>query len=61
MYKFTADNIGDITRGLSMPQLIHFLGTYDNYVQEFFESHDSGSQPVCMLEYYTNDYTIPNI
>ena len=29
MYKFTADNIGDIARGLSMPQLIHFLGTYD--------------------------------
>ena len=48
----------DLVNSLTKDELIHFLITYNNYVQYFYDSHDSSSQPVSMLEFFNNDYVL---
>ena len=33
-----------------------FIYQYNKYVMAFYENHDEGSQPVCMVEFFNNDY-----
>lgn len=35
-----------------------FLYQYNKYVITFYDSHDQGSQPVSMIEFFNNDYQL---
>lgn len=48
--------IDEIVQGLSIENLIDVLEDYNYYVVTFFETHDEGSQPVGLLEFFNNDY-----
>lgn len=52
------DYIEDLINSLPKDDLIHFLITYNNYVQDFYEEHDYSSQPVSILEFFNNDYVL---
>lgn len=41
---------------LDKEELLKFIKEYDNYVITFYKEHDSGSIPVCIYEFYYNDY-----
>jgi hypothetical protein len=41
---------------LGYEDLLVFLGLYNNYVLEFFDDHDEGSQPVSTYEWFDNEY-----
>ena len=53
---FAVDTIEDIVEELDNRTLVDFLKTYDDYVASYYVDHDFGSVPVCMLEYFINDY-----
>ena len=53
---FAVDTIEDIVEELDNRTLVDFLKTYDDYVASYYEDHDYGSEPACMLEYFNNDY-----
>ena len=42
----------------SFEVLSEFLYQYNKYIVNFFEYHDNGSEPVDMIEYFNNDFTI---
>jgi hypothetical protein len=44
--------------GMSPQELMDFIKAYDEYVQEFYENHDESSTPVCVAEFYDNDYEV---
>ena len=50
------DSITEMVNDLSRENLIDLLEGYNEYVLTFYESHDSESQPVGLLEYFHNDY-----
>lgn len=50
------DTIEEMVQDLSIENLIDVLQGYNNYVVTFFETHDNGSEPVGLLEYFHNDY-----
>ena len=50
------NSLTEVVQSLYEHELISFLAYYNEYVQEFYEEHDEGSQPVSMLEYINNDY-----
>jgi hypothetical protein len=50
------DNITEMVDDLSHENLVDLLEAYDEYILTFYESHDSGSQPVGILEFFHNDY-----
>lgn len=41
---------------LDKEELLKFIKEYDNYVVTFYEEHDLGDIPVCIYEFYYNDY-----
>lgn len=52
------ETIEDLAHELTKENLIEFLIAYNNYVVTFYETHDKESEPVCMLEYFNNDYGV---
>lgn len=46
----------DIIKELNKKELLDLLKSYDLYIQEFYEYHDNSQTPVCIAEYYNNDY-----
>jgi len=48
--------IQDLCKLLTAENLADFLQEYNKYVQEFHETHDTGSTPVSIMEFYNNDY-----
>ena len=50
------DSITEMVNDLSRENLIDLLEGYNEYVLTFYESHDSESHPVGLLEYFHNDY-----
>lgn len=49
-------NYTEMVNDLSKENLVDLLESYDDYIFTFYEYHDSGSQPVGLLEYFHNDY-----
>ena len=49
-------NYTEMVNDLSKENLVDLLESYDDYLFTFYEYHDSGSQPVGLLEYFHNDY-----
>lgn len=43
-------------KNLNKDELLKLIYSYSNYVHEFFNEHDNGSIPVCIMEYFENDY-----
>jgi len=43
---------------LSKIELIDLILHYDNYVIEYPEDHDGEGYPVCLQEFYHNDYPL---
>lgn len=43
---------------LSKEELLEFIREYDNYIFEFEQEHDLGSMPVCVSEFYYNEWQI---
>ena len=52
------DDLVDFKYPWSTEKLADFLYQYNKYVMEFYENHDEGSQPVCMVEFFNNDYQV---
>ena len=50
------NTIAEMVNDLSHENLVDLLESYDEYILNFYENHDSGSQPVGLLEYFHNDY-----
>ena len=50
------ETIGQMVEELDKDELLDFLVKYNKYVVRYYEDHDYPSQPVCMLEYFNNDY-----
>ena len=50
------DTIAEMVDDLSHENLVDLLESYNEYILNFYENHDSGSQPVGLLEYFHNDY-----
>lgn len=48
----TADQIENMDK----EDLLYLLGCYNNYVVEFFDTHEEGMQPVSVYEFFENDY-----
>ncbi len=46
---------------LTKKQLIHLIVSYDNYIREHEEpDFFAGWRPVCLEEFYDNDYSLNN-
>ena len=43
---------------LSKEELLEFIKEYDNYIFEFEQEHDLGCMPVCVSEFYDNEWQI---
>lgn len=41
---------------LNKETLLDLIYDYDRYIIEFYEEHDTGMTPVCVEEYYNNEY-----
>lgn len=41
---------------LSKEDLLKLLMAYSDYIISFYEEHDYGSFPVCIYEFYDNEY-----
>ena len=52
------DDIAEVGLDWSQENLKDFLYQYDKYIRTFYDSHDAGSQPVCMTEFFNNDYQL---
>lgn len=50
--------IKDIVNELDKENLIDFICKYNDYVQEFYDYHDSCSLPVSVGEFYDNEYQL---
>lgn len=50
------ENTDELVDELGFEDLKEFLYRYDMYVSHFFDEHDEGSEPVCMVEYFNNDF-----
>lgn len=37
-------------------ELEYFLTEYNAYIQEFYDNHDENCFPVCMAEFYNNEF-----
>lgn len=48
----------DLVDKLDFETLKDFLYQYNKYIQNFYETHDKGSIPVCMIEYFNNDFQL---
>jgi excinuclease UvrABC helicase subunit UvrB len=50
------ETLGQLVEELEKDELLDFLVHYNKYIVNYYESHDYPCQPVCMLEYFNNDY-----
>lgn len=50
------DTIAELVDDLSRENLIDLLNEYSKYINSFYEYHDEGSTPSCLLEFFHNDY-----
>ncbi len=41
---------------LNSTELLHLLDNYSMYVTEFYDEHSSAEYPVCVYEFYDNEY-----
>ena len=41
---------------LDCDELVHLSEQYSNYVVEFYDDHGDGEYPVCIMEFYDNEY-----
>lgn len=55
--KYT-DDLVEFDEQWNEESLKDFLYQYNKYVMTFYENHDKGSQPVCMVEFFNNDYQL---
>ena len=46
----------DLVDKLDFETLKEFLYQYNKYIQNFYEEHDENSYPVCMVEFFSNDF-----
>ena len=51
----------DLVEELNFDTLKEFLYQYDKYIQNFYDEHDENSYPVCMVEFYNNDFQEENV
>ena len=52
------DDLAEFDAQWNEESLKDFLYQYNKYVMTFYENHDAGSQPVCMVEFFNNDYQL---
>lgn len=52
----TIQQLWDDFNKLDLQEQVVILKEYASYITEYPENHDSGSYPVCLLEWWTNDY-----
>ena len=50
------DTIAEMVDDLSRENRIDLLNEYSKYISNFYEHHDKREQPVCLLEFFHNDY-----
>lgn len=50
------DTIAEMVDDLSRENLIDLLNEYSKYISSFYEYHDKGEEPACLLEFFHNDY-----
>lgn len=50
------DTIAEMVDDLSRENLIDLLNEYSKYISSFYEYHDKSEEPVCLLEFFHNDY-----
>lgn len=50
------DTIAELVDDLTRENLIDLLNEYSKYINSFYEYHDKGSEPSCLLEFFHNDY-----
>lgn len=41
---------------LDKEELLNLLGYYNNYIVDFFDTHERDMQPVSIYEYFDNEY-----
>lgn len=56
MQEILFETIGQMVEELDKDELLDILVHYNNYVADFYESHDYPSQPACLMEFVNNDY-----
>ena len=52
------DDLVEFDEQWNSENLKDFIYQYNKYVMGFYENHDEGSQPVCMVEFFNNDYQV---
>ena len=50
------DTIEEMVDDLSYENLIDLLIEYNKYISSFYKYHDLDEEPVCLLEFFHNDY-----
>lgn len=50
------DDLVEFDEQWNSENLKDFIYQYNKYVMGFYENHDEGSQPVCMVEFFNIDY-----
>lgn len=50
------DIFNEVFKDCTSAELRNFMKEYDLYIQNFYENHDNSCVPVCMAEFYENDY-----
>lgn len=41
---------------LDREDLLYFIGCYNNYIVEFYDTHEESMQPVCAYEFFDNEF-----
>lgn len=50
------ETVAEMVDDLSRENLIDLINEYSKYTMSFYETHDEGSFPVGILEFFHNDY-----
>lgn len=41
---------------LDKKELLFFISCYNGYILDFYDTHEEGMQPVCVYEFFDNDF-----
>lgn len=41
---------------LDREELLFFIGCYNNYIIDFYDTHEEGMQPVCAYEFFDTEF-----
>lgn len=41
---------------LNKEELLFFISCYNNYIIDFYETHEDNMQPVCAYEFFDNEF-----